>query len=327
MMTDEACYCYRLQITITTLLLPCNPAVLPITRSIQLVEARFEMLGNDREAQFLASQKARLSKIQEAHEVNDSDANPQSRRKEFWQTFKLECSSTHQRLSDLIDEAPTEETKEGGDSNSDSIGNSDRNGDKSLLFVTAQQRNEALEKLQQIQLSVQAIHHYTLRSTKFSKDSAQFLPEFFAQNEMPELPTADLRLLNTELQSLKKKTQEVHQIIIPKEKFRFKRYHALMLERKQLKGPIFEEDEDEKMDQSEEKDEVESDNSNANATFDFDGLALTNQKNSVIVVENDGTIDIKANDTQGGMTERLAPSTTSSQAFLIRNIDGCKVQV
>ena len=79
------------------------------------------MLANNREAQFLASQKARLSKIQEAHEVNDSDANAQSRRKEFWQTFKLECSSTHQRLSDLIDEAPTEETKEGGDSNSDSI--------------------------------------------------------------------------------------------------------------------------------------------------------------------------------------------------------------
>lgn len=286
------------------------------------------MLANDREAQFLASQQARLSKIQEAHEANDSDANAQSRRKEFWQTFKLECSSTHQRLSDLIGETSTEETKE-GDTSSDSIGNSNRHGDKALLFVTAHQRNEALEKLQQIQLSIQAIHHYTLRSTKFSKDSAQFLPEFFAQNEMPELPTADLRLLNIELQSLKKKTQEVHQIIIPKEKFRFKRYHALMLERKQLKGPIFEEDEDDNMDQTEEKDEVESDNSNANATFDFDGLALTNQKNSVIVVENDGTIDIKANDTQGGtsMTERLAPSTTSSQAFLIRNIDGCKVQV
>jgi len=293
------------------------------------------MIGNDREAQFLASQKARLSKLQEAHEANDSDTNAQKRRKEFWQTFKLECSSTHQRLSDLIGEISTEETKEGdsesnsnsnSNSDSDSIGNSDRNGDKSLLFVTAQQRNEALEKLQQIQLSIQAVHHYTLRSTKFSKDSAQFLPQFFALNEMPELPTADLRLLNIELQSLKKKTQEVHQIIIPKEKFRFKRYHALMLERKQLKGPIFEEDEDDKMDQTEEKEnEVES--ANANATFDFDGLALTNQTNSVIVVENDGTMDIKVNDTQGGMTERLAPSATSSQAFLIRNIDCCKVQV
>jgi hypothetical protein len=286
---------------------------------------------NDREAQFLASQKARLSKIHQGAN-NANDVNAQARRKEFWQTFKSECSSIHQKLSSLIGEgdditsgATTEESKT----------NAGSSGDKSLLFVTAQRRNEALEKLQNLQLSIRAINHYTLRSTKFSKEIAQFLPGFFAQNEMPELPTADLRLLNDEVQLLKKRTQQVQQIIMPKEKFRFKRYHDFMLEQKQLRGPLFEEDEDEDDDVKDEtvagRQEEKDDKGSGNAKFDFDGLSLTNKINSIISVEDDGTIDIKTNGAQNDATEREPPRTECSaleaKAFLIRNIDNCKVQV
>jgi len=287
----------------------------------------------DREAQFLASQKARLSKLHQAQEANPStDVHAQARRKEFWQQFKLESSSLQQRLSALVGEGhditPTDITEQ-THTNAAAGGNMK----KSLLFVTAQQRNEALEKLQNLQLSIRAINHYTLRSTKFSQEIVQFLPQFFAQNEMPELPTADLRLLNDEVQLLKKRTQQVQQIIMPKEKFRFKRYHAFMLEQKQLKGPIFEEDEDDVTDETaagrqEEKNEKGSAN---NATFDFDGLALTNRSSSTIIVENDGSIEIKTNAPQGDTTERVPPRTTCSvleaKAFLIRNIDDCKIRV
>ena len=272
-------------------------------------------IRNDREAQFLASQQARLSKLHDG-QSNEDDVNIQLQRKKFWQTFKFECSALHRRLSALIGEDEEE---------IETMTETETKTDKTL-FVTAQQRNEALEKLQQIQMSILAVNHYTLRSTKFSTDEQAFLPEHFAHNEMPELPLADLRLLNAEVQSLKSRTQEVQQIIIPKEKFRFKRYHALMQEKKQFHSPIFEEDDDEVL--SELKvDEDESNPVNENTHLAFAGLTLSDKKDCVIVVEANGTIIFK--NFQNEIIDTVTPSNVllEAKAFLIRNLINCRVQV
>ncbi len=290
---------------------------------------------NDRESQFLASQQARLAKILDA-QSKDEESNVQQHRKQFWHTFKLEYAALQDKLSSLVerksdDENANEIENESGDPNNETK----NNGERRIQFVTAQQRNEALEKLQQIQLSILAIHHYTLQSTKSkcSAQEAQLLPPHFATHEMPELPLADLRLLHAELDSLKKRTKDVHEIIIPKEKFRFKRYHAIMLEKKKLNLPIFEEEgegmallegRDEK---EEEKLDVGDAGVGAHVQLAFDGLTLSNQKDCIIVVEESGTISLK--NLEHEIIETITPSSVlvQAKAFLIRNVVNCQVQV
>ena len=96
----------------------------------------------DREAQFLASQKARLDKLQESQKL---DVHLQNQRKEFWQSFKQQTQSIQQSLSLLIGQESGKE------------------------FVTAQQRNEALEDLNRIQIQIKSLNHYCNRSNKFQK--------------------------------------------------------------------------------------------------------------------------------------------------------------
>ena len=110
-------------------------------------------------------------------------------------------------------------------------------GEGTRKFITAAQRNEAFDALQHILFSIRAIHHYALHhSMDRDKDESEklelLLPVYFATHPMPELPMADLRLLNTEMQLLKNKAHSIQEFILPKEKFRFKRYHKLMHERK-----------------------------------------------------------------------------------------------
>jgi len=110
-------------------------------------------------------------------------------------------------------------------------------GEGTRKFITAAQRNEAFDALQHILFSIRAIHHYALhhsmdRDKEESEKLELLLPVYFATHPMPELPMADLRLLNTEMQLLKNKAQTIQEFILPKEKFRFKRYHKLMHERK-----------------------------------------------------------------------------------------------
>jgi hypothetical protein len=270
----------------------------------------------DRHSQFLASQQARLAKIHDT-QSKDQDGDIQLQRKLFWQTFKLEYNALHERLSVLVEVQVKQDEQKTNDSVAGNIKNR-------ILFVTSQQRNEALEKLQLIQLSILAINHYTLRSTKVSADELNLLPQHFGQNEMPELPLADLRLLNTEIQALKKRTKDIQQIIIPKEKFRFKRYHALMLEKKHLNIPMFE-DEDILFEEDEESEPV---NDNGTAQLAFDGLTISDKKDCIIVVEKDaGAILVK--NLQHEIIERIVPSSVllQAKAFLIRDVINCQVQV
>mmetsp|Transcript_9697 Transcript_9697/g.18206 ORF Transcript_9697/g.18206 Transcript_9697/m.18206 type:complete len:462 (-) Transcript_9697:801-2186(-) len=266
---------------------------------------------NDRETQFLASQRARLDKLHEvtALQQNDGNTNAQLRRKEFWQVFKEQCSSLHDRLSSLA-------------------GQEQNNPHGNISLVTAQQRNEAYEKLQQIKLSLRALHLYTLRSTKMTLDSGnfKFLPQYFAENEMPDLPIADLRLLNDEIKDLKTKSECVEEIVIPKEKFRFKRYRALVSEKKQLGECLLDDDEGDVIPMAVEEQESGTE---AKATFEcFDGLTLSDIKDSVINVHNDGVLLIQEIATH--KFEKVIPDQVVSleaKAFLVRAVTNCKVQI
>ncbi len=160
---------------------------------------------NDREAQFLASQQARLEKIRINAEQNsallDND-NAQQKRKDFWIMMKNICSSFDSQLSVLIGENEEEEGEISAkrQSKSDVENSCRKNKDSRKMYVTAQQRNEALAKLQAIQLTIRCLGHYTLHPSKFTTDEEKYLPTELIKFTMPELPTADLRLLNTEIQ-------------------------------------------------------------------------------------------------------------------------------
>ena len=275
--------------------------------------------SNDREAQFLASQKARLSKLHDIQSRED-DANVQSRRKEFWKSFKVECKDLNDRLSTLVH---VDQDSVSGGSEAETVESESKSAEK-VQFVTSQQRNEALEKLQQIQRSIVAMNHYTLRSTKFSHEEAKFLSKHFATNEMPELPQADLRLLNIEIQSLKSQTKDIQQIIIPKEKFRFKRYHALLLEKSNLGVPMFEDDEDLVETTTEEEKDGPADDDRQLA---FDGLTLSDRKDCIIVVQRDGIIVLK--DLKHQVVDTIVPSNIllAAKAFLIRDVVNCQIQM
>jgi hypothetical protein len=268
---------------------------------------------NDREAQFLASQRARLDRLHDVTVLhqNDGSTNAQLRRKEFWQVFKQECSSLHDRLSSFAGQQQEHQQQ-------------NTLQDK-ISLVTAQQRNDAYEKLQQIKLSLRALHLYTLRSTKLTSDSLKFLPQYFAANEMPELPIADLRLLNEEIKNLKAKSEDVEQIVIPKEKFRFKRYRALMSKRKQLRECLLLEDDESDAIMVEEQVTGSETKSAADC---FDGLTLSDRKDSIINVHNDGVLQIQDMATRN--IEEVIPDQVVSleaKAFLIRAVTNCQVQM
>ena len=247
----------------------------------------------DREAQFLASQKARLDKLQESQKL---DVHLQNQRKEFWQSFKQQTQSIQQSLSLLIGQESGKE------------------------FVTAQQRNEALEDLNRIQIQIKSLNHFCNRSNKFQK---QILTQWFDQNELPELPIGDVRLINVDLQELKTRVDEIRSIIVPKEKFRFKRYHAYMAKHN-ANGIIMEE-----MEEDEEKiDSNEQEGNDHDDMLAFDGLTLSNQADSVIVVEADGSIQIQSKEDKSQVQRISCEKTfTDAKAFLIQEISNCEIQV
>lgn len=248
----------------------------------------------DREAQFLASQKARLDKLQESQKLDVHLV--QNQRKEFWQSFKQQTQSIQQSLSLLIGQESGKE------------------------FVTAQKRNEALEDLNKIIIQIKSLNHFCNRSNKFQK---QILTQWFDQNELPELPIGDVRLVNVDLQELKTRVDEIRSIIVPKEKFRFKRYHAYMAKHN-ANGILMEEmdDDEEKLDSNEQEENDHDD------MMSFDGLTLSKQADSVIKVEADGSIQIQSKEDKSKV-QRISceKAFTDAKAFLIQDISNCDIQV
>ncbi len=301
---------------------------------------------NSREAKFLASQQARLSRLHEQGQSDENDIlNIQYQRKEFWKIFKQECSSLHLKLSAL---AGKRDENEGdcADDVDDSKENSDAND---TMYITAARRNEALDRLQNINFSIRALHHYALHHSTGHSDSndnhnKMFLPQQFVDNPMPELPMADLRLLNTEVQLLKNKAYNVQSIIIPKEKFRFKRYHKMMQEKKLLDAglrpgiPLYD-GSDDMIDNLVGKEDDEntasnmdidaSDTKSTAALTSFDGLTLSNQKSRKIEVETNGNFVMLDLGTTGENVTVTQNNDVSreAKAFLIQDIDGCQVEM
>ena len=297
-------------------------------------------IPNSREAQFLAAQQARLDKVRTNAEqitsIHNND-NSQQQRKDFWILLKNVCSSLNVRLCALMGEIEEEK----GDDERQLEDNNDMSNVKKPnktdpLYVTAQQRNEALDKLQEVQLIVRCLGHYTLHSSKFTPDKEQYLPEELVQFTMPELPAADLRLLTIEFQKLKSKAQQAQDIIIPKEKFRFRRYRAALQKKKdEQMGGVGLGDEEQGKDVDEDlspsvKDTTEDDSEIKLPAHQFDGVTLFDRKNCSIKVQKDGQFTI-LNDAENAPSsnnpEDRNQAPAEAKAFLIRNLDSCYVIV
>lgn len=289
----------------------------------------------NREAHFLASQQARLDKIRiKAEEYNallDND-NLQQQRKDFWIRLKSACSSINAKISILMGEQSSENECKCDD------GYNDKTMKKGNLYVTAQQRNEALGNLEEIQITIRCLSHYALHSSKFTLDEEKYLPTELVEFKIPELPTADLRLLNVEIQSLKEKAQQAQNIIIPKEKFRFRRYRQAVQKMQAEKLGKLQMDNDDIEDEFDRDASLKDDNCNGDDgadikspahTLSFDGVSLLEKKNCSIIVHPDGHFTI-SDDMNKTITETQANNeqqSTGAKAFLIRDLDSCNVKV
>jgi len=262
-----------------------------------------------REAQFLAAQNARLANIRKVCEYDarttENLGTVQHQRKAFWLTFKDECGSLSSRLDALY--CSDDESK---------------NAEK--LYVTAQQRNVALSKVQEIQWVIRALQHYTLDSNKLTVAEEQYLPTQFKGHSMPELPVADQRLANFEIKTLKEKSKIVQNVVCPKEKFRFHRYRAL-LDKRGLKEPGLEEEEEEEEgdanivvnEEEEQNDEIPE----GSLHVLFNGMTLADKKQCNLIVQSDGAI--KCMDSVASDDVKLKGN--ASKSFLVRKLDSCQI--
>jgi hypothetical protein len=335
-----------------------NDAAVPSDSDAQSNITTNKNIDSKREAQFLAAQQARLDKIRTNAEhnnfissdgINNGNINIQKQRKELWALLKNIFSLLNSRLSALVGEEVEDAVAEDRNDNDD-VGN-DMNP---FLYVTTQQRNEALEKLQEIQLTIRCLSHYTLQSNKFTSEEEKLLPEELVNFKMPDLPTADLRLLNIEFQKLKSKAQEVQDVIIPKEKFRFKRYRLALQKKKEAKlGMIGLHDDDDDDDSNNDvnnnndkagidsdadavKDSTENNTQIKSPAHHFDGVTLVDKNNCFVKVQEGGQFTISDNSqitntpttpTPTSDAENVKESNVEAQAFLIRDLDSCTVVV
>ena len=305
------------------------------------------MENNDlksREAQFLASQQARLDKLRSNNtQKNDDDVlqvegNLQQQRKDFWTRLKKVCFDLECQLKQLMGEVVDESTNAVDENYShaqqQSIEIKSKNNEKRPLYVTTQQRNEALQKLEHIQITIRCLEHYTMHSIKFTEEEAKYLPDEIVNFAVPELPTADLRLLNIELQNLKGKSLQAQNIIIPKEQFRFKRYRKALQERKDAGKNVilFEDNADDdlvkKMDDLSSKDTMDE-AKEATPAHHFDGITMSDKENCFLKVHHDGRFtqynDAKElNATRGSDGQSIC---LDAKAFLIRDVDASHVLV
>jgi hypothetical protein len=267
-------------------------------------QTRAEDLCKEREAQFLASQKARVSKFSNNNAEGD-DFNLQKERKEFWIIFKKSCSDMHDILSEL-----DMTTKDGSTKTAVN------------MYITAQQRNAALEKMLETQRTIRAIHHFTLHSKKLTTEMEKLLPDAFVGLSMPELPMSDTRLLNVEMQSLLDKVKQVQDVIIPKEKFRFKRYRAYLQEQKEVD---FIETDDILMpiEINEGEGLIKDESTPFNITFD--GIKLEKKSNCNIKVEPNGELVCTDLNHSNGEFNDSKCEDIEDKAFLVKDVDTCNV--
>ena len=284
-----------------------------------------EVKPNLIEAQFLASQKARLSNLTKSNANNGDEENEnlQAQRKSFWSAFKQACSTIRIHLDEL----------------------------DSKVHVTAQQRNESLAELQQITTMIRAIHHYTnhskstvlktsMRSSKTPKSTQKnndeednndsIIPKHFHESTMPDLPLADQRLVATELQRLKDKANVVQTTIMPKEKFCFRRYRAEMMRRKQQAHNILQYDDDHESKEDKptgSQDDTTHNDDTAKALHEqFEGRFLTDRNDLSLIVDADGNVRKNANQEEEFYSEdEIYDMRQEPKSFLLQNLTRCRV--
>ena len=294
--------------------------------------------NNDREASFLASQQARLEKIRSNTEknalLNTNDDNAQQRRKEFWSLMKSICSSLNSRLKVLLGEEVV-----GNDGDHEESPNSNEN---EHLYVTAQQRNEALAKLQDIQVTLRYLSHYTLRTGKLTSTATtaattttttattsqdeKYLPKELIGFTMPDLLVSDLRLLNEEIQNLKNLTEKAQNIIMPKEKFRFRKYREAIQKRKEkFDGFDTYLDDADKVDVDMKENDIDNNDKNENTSYlvahQSNGVSLVDKKDCSVTISADGLITV-SNESSTSTIQ-----SSDAQAFTMQNLQSCNILV
>lgn len=281
-----------------------------------------EVKPNLLEAQFLASQKARLSNLTKSNANDEGNENLQAQRKSFWSAFKQACSTILIHLDGLY----------------------------SKVHVTAQQRNESLAELQQITTMIRAIHHYTNHSkstvlktimnsktpnlTQKSDDEKEdnddsIIPKYFHDFTMPDLPLADQRLVATELQRLKDKANVVQTTIMPKEKFCFRRYRAEMMKRKHQTHNVLQYDDHESKEDKttgSQDDTTHNDDTTKALHEQFEGRFLTERNDLSLIVNSDGNVKINDNQEKEFYPEdEIHDMRREPKSFLLQNLTRCRI--
>lgn len=137
---------------------------------------------------------------------------------------------------------------------------------------------------------------------------------------MPELPVADQRLTNIEIQTLKDKSQVVQNVICPKEKFRFHRYRNL-LDKREFKGIGLEEEHDANIVANEEEEKNNEPSGSLHVLFN--GMTLVDKKNCNLIVQRDGSIASMDSIT----SDDVQVKGNAAKSFLVRTLDNCQITV
>lgn len=334
-----------------------------------------------REARFLAAQQARLLHNKQSKQrrhydeippliQNEQDENNPSRetpcdqslRRQFWSLFKEECGHIRSALHLFLN--PLDQCSNHDDKNSFSFmveNNQDMYKNQSssdlvweyseahiqtllsTLYVTANQRNQAVSKLRDIKSRIRIIQQCTQDSSSVLVDHKHVandnpngmtaldkispsLYSFIHKHDMVALVSADVRLMEMELQSLKDLADKIEGLIQPREKFSFRRYRAYCLEKLTLafvdknmesRGSLLDTDKGNK-----ETTVIPSSTTITVESTLVDHLELSERKNLRITVDENG--DVKEDIFLHQITSSVShQDDTLASSYIIRRIVNC----
>jgi len=189
-----------------------------------------------------------------------SDIHDQFLRRQFWILFKDECSQIRILLDSFLSSSSSSSSAAAARTtdvipiSNDDNAQSAEQFPTTFMYVTAQQRNEALLKIREVKSRIRHIQQWTQHSssssssgetssTSINKDIKSsptnyshhnHLFAFIQKHNMVELVSADTRLMQIELHSLRDYADEIEIKIQPKEKFSFRKYRAYLYEKSSM---------------------------------------------------------------------------------------------
>ena len=312
---------------------------------------------DDREARFLASQSARIAACAAAassggkknEEDTDASSSDQARiRSKFWSAFRERCSGLHGEIEAMLSPSSCSRKHAEGECDEDD-GNVEKVGEDTVnverYYATASARARASAKLDTILRSIRSLEHSCLDHS--SGGSTVPVPVRFADNDdndqqpslppLPDvLPPGDVRLLSEELSKLKKRVDEVRDVICPPELFVFRRYRALMAAREGTAKP------QEFGGSDEANAPLLSNNGGDNTGKDkrdeeedgtLYGASIQNKSGCIIAIQRDGSISEAQDGNTAALEERIAErsvlgtasAAVDASSILIKDMDHCRI--